>query len=174
MSHLPLPYTGYLATHAPFPVLIDGSGRILTAQNRSPRGTLPPDAIVIHYTAGGRFDSVAVYLTKPNERNVSIHFLIGTEGETALLCPLDWIAYHAGDWKWNSRSVGIELVHPNDDSPYPPAQLDALISLCKRLAALFQIQRENVVGHRAIVATLCPRALDLDRVRDRVFGCVEP
>jgi len=162
-------FTGYLSEYGSFPVLVDGQGQVRWAHWRYKR-SVKPSQIVVHYTAGGTFDSIAIYLSKANEREVSIHFVIGRKGELAMICPLDWIAYHAGNWDHNVRSIGIELVHADDDSPYPEPQLEALTQLCRKLCALFDIPITSIIGHRDIVQTICPRNLDLDMVRARVAG----
>ena len=159
-----LPYSGYLAQYCPWPVLVGKDGAPRFAHWSTPR-SLPPSEIVLHYTGGGTFDANAIYLTKPNRRQVSIHFLVGPAGEVVLLTPLNHIAWHAGRWSRNRTSVGIENVHANDDSAYPEAQLQALIYLCAQLCELFKIDPwASIVGHRDIVTTICPRALDVREV----------
>ena len=162
-----LPYAGYLKGYGPFPVLYDGKGMPLFAHWKFPRH-LPPSMIVLHYTGGGTFDANAIYLTKPNSREVSIHFLVGRNGEIALLCPFTYIAYHAGKWSINRKAVGIECVGKGDS--YTKAQMDALVLLCARLCELFSIPPGLIVGHRDIVPTICPRGMSVWSVRQRVIA----
>lgn len=162
------PFTGYLAQYGAFPVLFDATGAPRFAHWGTPRSR-PPSEIVLHYTAGGTFDANVIYLTKPNARHVSAHFVIGREGQVALICPLNVIAWHAGKWSRNRTSIGIENVHANDDTPYPEAQLEALVQLCAQLCELFGIDpAAGIVGHRDIVPTVCPRALDVAAVQMEV------
>lgn len=161
-------FTGYLAQYGAFPVLFDANGAPRFAHWGTPRSR-PPSEIVLHYTGGGTFDANVIYLTKPNRRRVSAHFVIGREGQVALICPLNVIAWHAGKWSRNRTSIGIENVHATNDDPYPDAQLEALVRLCADLCGLFHIDpATGIVGHRDIVKTVCPRALDVAAVRAAV------
>jgi len=165
--------TGLLANYRAWPVLFDSAGQPRYCwwgvKERPTVRTWAPSEIVLHYTAGGTFDRDVWYITSRNARAISVHFVIGPAGEVLLLTPLNYVAWHAGSWAHNLRSIGIELCHANDDSPYPEAQLDATITLCAQLCSLFRIDpRTGIIGHRDIVTTLCPRGLD---VRE-VAGCV--
>ena len=169
-----LPYSGYLSDYCPWPVLVgkDGAPRFCYwgygYKERATRRTWKPSEIVLHATAGTTFEADVWYITKRNPRAISCHFIIGKAGELLMLCPLDYVAWHAGHWGHNLRSVGIELVHANDDSAYPEAQLQALIYLCAQLCELFAIDPwTGIIGHRDIVPTICPRGLD---VREIVQG----
>ena len=168
-------FTGYLAQYGAFPVLVDATGgpRFCHWGKETPRSR-PPTEIVLHYSSGPpdiSFDRVVIYLTKANPRHVSAHFVVGREGQVALICPLNVIAWHAGKWSRNCTSIGIECVHANDDGPYPDAQLEALVRLCAQLCELFGIDpATGIVGHRDIMPTVCPRGLDVDWVKTQVKG----
>ena len=47
----------------------------------------------------------------------------------------------------NAYSVGIELVNPNDFTPYPEAQLTSCAALVRAICAEHGIAHANVVGH---------------------------
>ena len=157
---------GYLANYRAWPVLFgrDGNPRFCHwgVKERPTVRTWAPTEIVLHYTEGGVFDRDVAYITSKNGRAISVHFTIGAAGQVVLCTPLQYVAWHAGHWGHNLRSIGIELCHANDDSPYPDAQLGALITLCAELCSLYRIDPlEHIIGHRDIVPTLCPRALDV-------------
>ena len=168
-------FTGYLAKYGAFPVLYDATAMPRFAHWRRPR-SYPPREIVLHYSSGPAditLDRVVWYLTKPNGRKVSAHFVVGKAGEVLLICPLSCVANHAGIRVRNYTSIGIENVHATNDDPYPQAQLDALVHLCAQLCELFHIDpMTGIVGHRDIVPTICPRALDVDWVKTRVRECL--
>ena len=161
--------TGTLASYAPFPVLVGNDGAIRWAHFKTKRSSRPTE-IVLHYTAGGTFENNVYYLSKANERRVSAHLVVAEDGRHVLICPLDWTAWHAGNWDHNAASVGIELVHPDSDMPYPEPQLAATVELCKTLCQLFDIPPNKIIGHKDIVPTVCPRGLDVATVRNRVAG----
>ncbi len=53
----------------------------------------------------------------------------------------------------NSRSIGIEIVNPGHDGglpPYPDAQIDAVIALCRDIAARLALRPERVLAHSDI------------------------
>ncbi len=65
-------------------------------------------------------------------------------------------AWHAGVSFWrghaglNDRSLGIEIVNPGHEwgyRPFPPAQMAAVVTLCRDLLARHPIPAVNVVGH---------------------------
>ncbi len=132
---------------------------------RSPRNSLAewmpspnfnarrPQLIVIHHTAGTSFDYSLKQLKTHNDSGpVSAHYLIGRDGRMAQLVSDDGRAWHAGTGTWgpyrdvNSLSIGIELDN-NGSEPFPPVQIDALLTLLEDLTRRFPIPRTQVVGH---------------------------
>jgi N-acetyl-anhydromuramyl-L-alanine amidase AmpD len=82
---------------------------------------------------------------------VSIHYIIGRDGEVAVSVPESLAATHAIGW--NQRSIGIELVNNADGAdPFPQAQIDALLRLVREIR-----QR-----HRAITPDRVLRHSDVD------------
>ena len=76
---------------------------------------------------------------------VSSHYFIKRNGEIILMVPDLYMAWHAGVSQWkgisnlNNNSIGIELENPGHEFGYIPfskKQMDALISLCKKLRPL--------------------------------------
>ncbi len=69
---------------------------------------------------------------------VSAHFLVGRDGALTQYVPCELRAWHAGVSSWKGRercndfSIGIEL-EGTDDSPFEPAQYDALAALTRAL-----------------------------------------
>jgi len=72
--------------------------------------------IVVHYTANDNYHAAIQWFCEKRAK-ASAHFVIGQEGETCQLAPLDAVTWHAGSSVWkdqpsvNSFSVGIELVN---------------------------------------------------------------
>jgi hypothetical protein len=92
---------------------------------------------VIHYTAGGYEGSVS-WLVSPNSE-VSAHYVVGRDGRIAQLCPLNYVAWHAGR-SWgatnpNRYTVGYEVVATESDGyTYTDLQYEFL---AQHLAWLF-------------------------------------
>jgi len=85
-------------------------------QKHIPRdhGFIVPEAVVIHYTAGGSLVGAEnTFMTGP----VSAHLIVDRDGSMTQMVPFHKKALHAGvsEWKgresFNSFSIGIELVN---------------------------------------------------------------
>lgn len=120
------------------------------------KGDPPIDMLVLHFTGLPTFaESLEALADGPKE--VSSHYLIDTDGTVYHLVPESRRAWHAGVSYWrgerdiNSRSIGIELQNPDGNvTPYPEAQVAALIPLCQDILARHPIPPRNVVGHSDI------------------------
>ena len=65
-------------------------------------GDFPKTSVVLHTTAGyGGFSTLM------GGEQASAHFMLGLDGNSYLLVPTEWLAWHA-TW-WNPNSVGIEV-----------------------------------------------------------------
>lgn len=124
--------------------------------NHNERG---PVVIVLHHTDQ---DSVAESLHTLSTANsggpVSSHYLLGKDGQLYQLVADSRRAWHAGPGRWgplgdlNSTSIGIEI--DNDgDSPFPPAQVQALIVLLEDLSTRLNIPRHAVIAHADLAPT---------------------
>ena len=68
----------------------------------------------------------------------------------------------------NDYSIGIEMVNKNDGiDPYPPAQYQAMVALCKVLVAKYSIKIDDIMGHKDISLSgkTDPAGFDLDQFR---------
>lgn len=118
-----------------------------------------PVLIVLHHTDQ---DSVQESLDTLRSANsggkVSSHYLVGRDGDLYQLVADGRRAWHAGPGSWgaitdlNSASIGIEI--DNDgDSPFAPAQIDALVQLLDELCTRLGIPRRQVIGHADLAPT---------------------
>lgn len=89
---------------------------------------------------------------------VSIHYVIGRDGQIVPGIPETEAASHAIGW--NQRSIGIELVNNGDGlDPFPAIQLDALVRLIGELQRRHpQITPERVLRHSDVDRTRFPAA----------------
>ncbi len=77
-------------------------------------GSLTPDSIIIHYTAGRDAPSAIRTLTNPKVK-ASAHLVVGRDGSITQLVPFNVIAWHAGKSVFGGRtgfnqySIGIEI-----------------------------------------------------------------
>ena len=118
--------------------------------------------LVIHFTSETMARSVQIL----TQEEVSAHYLVSDEAPPRIYRLVDESqrAWHAGLSSWrgntalNASSIGIEIVNagPSDNAqgrvyaPYPPEQIDLVISLVKDIVARHQIKPERVVGHSDI------------------------
>lgn len=78
---------------------------------------------------------------------VSIHYVIGRDGEVVAGVPEAVAATHATGW--NQRSIGIELVNDGDGvDPFPAVQVAALVGLVREVRTRHPaITRARVLRH---------------------------
>jgi len=111
------------------------------------------DRIVVHVTEGSFWGSVR-WLKSPRA-HASSNFVVSRGGKIVQLVHLSDIAWHAGNWKMNVRSVGIE----HEGFTYGPggftdAQYRASARLTAWIArrALLPINRRTIIGHAEVPA----------------------
>jgi N-acetylmuramoyl-L-alanine amidase len=149
---------------------VAASAELAAKRTGHPRGR-PVDAIVVHSLGGpdcqngARFFRqvegsarkwVAAFARLPI---VSIHYVIGRDGDVQSGIPESMAASHAVGW--NQRSVGIELVNNGDGTdPFPTPQIDALIRLVQALRGRHPaIALERVLRHSDVDRTTFPAAV---------------
>lgn len=110
-----------------------------------------PTLVVIHYTGSETAADALRTLTTATPA-VSAHYLIVRDGSIVQLVDERARAWHAGESRWgasfdvNSDSIGIEL--DNDGrTPYPQAQIDALLALLADLQRRYRLPAAAFVGH---------------------------
>ena len=80
-------------------------------------GTITPDTIIMHYTAGASAESSINTLTDPQTK-ASAHVVISATGDITQLVPFNTKAWHAGKSHYENRtgmnqySIGIEMDNP--------------------------------------------------------------
>lgn len=82
-------------------------------------GSLKPELLVVHFTAGRGVNNTVSWLMNPAAK-ASAHVVIGEDGTIVQLVPFNVVAWHAGISEWNGRkrvndfSIGIELSNPGN------------------------------------------------------------
>ncbi|KQT50911.1 N-acetylmuramoyl-L-alanine amidase [Aureimonas sp. Leaf454] len=117
-----------------------------------------PDMILLHYTGMEDGEMAARWLALERSQ-VSCHYLVHEDGRIVQLVREAMRAWHAGAGTWrgrddvNSRSIGIEIVNPGHDHgyrPFPDAQIEAVIALCRDIRSRWTICAEAVLAHSDI------------------------
>jgi N-acetyl-anhydromuramyl-L-alanine amidase AmpD len=107
--------------------------------------------VVIHVTEGTYVGSVA-WLRDPRA-HASVNFVVSREGRVSELVPLHDIAWHAGNWAYNLRSVGIENAgYVDDPAGFPMREYKATARLAATIArrSLIPIDRRHIIGHSEV------------------------
>jgi N-acetyl-anhydromuramyl-L-alanine amidase AmpD len=107
--------------------------------------------IVIHVSEGS-FDGTVAWLRDPRA-HASANFVVSRDGKVQELVPLHDIAWHAGNWAVNQRSIGIENVGFTDDpSGFTSAEYRSAAKLAAVVArrSLIPIDRQHIIGHNQV------------------------
>ena len=121
------------------------------------------DMLVLHYT-GMQTGEDALARMLDEAAEVSAHYMVWEDGRVLQLVDDAARAWHAGVSCWqgvrdiNSRSIGIEIVNGGHDwpradgtlPPYPEAQIERVIELCRALMARHEIAPTHLLAHSDI------------------------
>ncbi|MBX9710591.1 MAG: N-acetylmuramoyl-L-alanine amidase [Xanthobacteraceae bacterium] len=119
------------------------------------------DILLLHYTGMPDADGALMRLCAADSK-VSSHYLVRENGEIIQLVPEERRAWHAGVSNWrgytdiNSRSIGIEIANAGHDGgcpDYPPAQIEAVIALCRDILGRWPIPPDQVLAHSDVAPT---------------------
>jgi N-acetyl-anhydromuramyl-L-alanine amidase AmpD len=103
--------------------------------------------LILHSTSGtGTAEQLRQYFAA-GERQVSAHYIVDAKGAVATSVEPKDIAWHAGNWDTNRRSIGIELVGVAGQSVFPKAQLDGLVRLMARLSDKYNLSLRRVYDY---------------------------
>jgi N-acetylmuramoyl-L-alanine amidase len=138
-----------------------------------------PDSIILHYTGMAEAAKALLWLCNPLSQ-VSCHYFVFEDGRIFQLVPESRRAWHAGRSAWqgetdmNSASIGIEIANaghvisngfdaegrplpaadgnpfPPPGPPFPPAQIEAVITLVADIKARWHIRDARILAHSDI------------------------
>jgi hypothetical protein len=130
----------------------------------SDRGAREIDIIVVHVAQGSYSGTISWFDT--GRSNVSAHYVVNRNGRVAQCVRNEDIAWHAGDWSYNKRSIGIEHAGYASE-PRTARQYRASARLSAYLSRRFGIpvDRRRIIGHRDVpgVNKTCPGRFDFSR-----------
>jgi len=126
----------------------------LAADTNYTKAQRPESAIrfIVIHVSEGTFDGTVAWLRDPRA-HASANFVVGRDGKVAQLVPLHDIAWHAGNWAYNVRSIGIENVGMTDDpSGFTTREYRAAARIAAVVArrALIPIDRRHIIGHSEV------------------------
>jgi len=121
-----------------------------TASNRE--SSYPINYVIIH-TAQGSYSGTISWFQNPNA-NVSAHYVIrSSDGAVTQMVRDKDIAWHAGNWTYNTQSIGIEHEgYVNDASWYTDAMYRSSAALTKYMCDKYGIpkDRTHIIGHNQV------------------------
>lgn len=112
------------------------------------------DTLVIHYTGnnGDTAENNGNYF-KNNVVETSAHYFV--DDTTVVRSVADKnIAWHAGDWDINCRSIGIEIAGSTKECT--GRTLENVILLAQRLMKKYNISKDRVIRHYDANGKICP------------------
>ncbi|MET8244292.1 peptidoglycan recognition family protein [Streptomyces sp. NPDC005202] len=110
--------------------------------------TDPVEYVVIHLTTDTFSDMVSTF--QDPEGSVSAHYLVRAADGLVVQCVREAdIAWHAGNWEYNTRSIGIEHEGWMEQSSYSDVMYRASARLTAAICAKHEIpvDREHILGH---------------------------
>jgi hypothetical protein len=118
--------------------------------------------IVIHDTEGS-YQSAISWFQNPAS-GVSAHFVIrSSDGDTTQMVHAADTAYHAGNWCYNVRAVGIEHEgYLSQPGWYTTAMYNASSALTRAMADRFSIPKDHahIIGHYQVPNQIAPAHTD--------------
>ena len=144
-------------------VITDVDPNIMNADNN--RTTI--DRIVIHHNAGTSDEGARRTWYVSTGVGTSAHYQVtpnkiwGCIGEES-------VAYHAGKYSMNQRSIGIEHLNSTGAPSWLIAEetynnsAKLIADICERYN--IPIDRKHIIKHSEVYATACPGGIDIDKL----------
>jgi|GEM_PF-1116507 len=109
------------------------------------------DMIVVHSTEGSYADAIAQF--QDPTRAGSAHYVVSNAGAITEMVSEKDIAWHAGNWDYNTRAIGIEHEgYAYDYTSFTTAEYNAsarlIASICSRWGV--PLDRAHVIGHNEV------------------------
>lgn len=130
------------------------------------KNSKPKTKIVLHWMAGTLAGTDKVF--QDTKRGTSAHYGI-EDREVHQYVNTDHVAYHAGVYKVNQESIGIEhSAAPGRDAT--PLTIETSINLIVDLCRKYNIpaDRQHIIKHSEIKATQCPGTIPIDYIVEQV------
>lgn len=121
--------------------------------------------IIIH-TSVGTIESAAARFGQYGTQ-VSAHYAVGLDGALYAFLEEFNVAYAAGNYPVNQKSISIEHI---DNGNYNGIRPDTLYQTSGKLVAdickfyNIPIDRQHILKHSEVIPTGCPDALDIDKI----------
>lgn len=154
-------------------VITDADPNIMNSDNNR----VKIDRIVIHHNAGTNDENARRTWYTSTGIGTSAHYQVtptkiwGCVGEES-------VAYHAGNYAMNQRSIGIEHLNSTGAPTWLIAEetyknsAKLIADICKRYN--IPLDRRHIIGHREVSATACPGGINIDKLISMAKAINEP
>ena len=110
----------------------------------------PIDMIVIHDIEGTYASAIKIF--QDPQRHGAAHYIVSYKGQVTQLVAEKDVAWHAGNWDYNTRAIGIEhegfAAVNRYTSPEYYASARLVASICSRWGV--HLDRQHVIGHSQV------------------------
>ncbi|MFE0132342.1 N-acetylmuramoyl-L-alanine amidase [Streptomyces sp. NPDC059037] len=135
------------AVDYPLAEWVPASASNYTAANRP--STYPVDFVIVHVTQETYADTLAIF--QNSAKKVSAHYVVRSEDGHIAQCVRERnVAWHAGNWNYNTRSIGIEHEGWVDQPEYfTDAMYEQSALLTSDICDTYGIpkNRDHIIGH---------------------------
>lgn len=118
--------------------------------------------IVVHWVGNAGSSAMAnrnyfENLQNTHKTYASSHYVIGLDGEIIRCIPEDEVAFHAGSYSMNRKSIGIEDCHPDWDGKFNENTYNSLVELCADICKRYELSVDNIIRHYDVTGKNCPK-----------------
>ena len=118
--------------------------------------------LVIHWVGNAGSSAMAnrnyfENLQYTHKTYASSHYIVGLNGEIIRCIPDNEVAFHAGSYSMNRKSIGIEDCHPDWEGKFNEETYNSLVELCAELCKKYEIPINNVIRHYDVTGKNCPK-----------------
>lgn len=118
--------------------------------------------IVVHYVGNPNTSATANRNYFNNLANTHItyassQYIVGLNGEIIQCIPEDEVAFHAGSYSMNRKSIGIETCHPDNSGKFNAATYASLVELCADILKRYGLTTAALIRHYDVTGKDCPR-----------------
>ena len=96
-------------------------------------------------------------LATTHATSASSHYIVGLSGEIIRCIPEDEVAFHAGSYSMNRKSIGIETCHPDWEGKFNDITYNSLVELCADICRRYGLSVNAIIRHYDVTGKECPR-----------------
>lgn len=118
--------------------------------------------VVIHWVGNANTSATANRNYFENLKNThktyaSSHYIIGLKGEIIKCIPENEVAFHAGSYSMNRKSIGIENCHPDWNGKFNDNTYKSLVELCADILKRYDLDTSALIRHYDVTGKQCPK-----------------